>query len=56
MSKAEKAEKAAKAQSLNPYSTGRYSMSGADVEYTAFEGSLNPYSTGRYSMRCFIFL
>jgi len=40
-------------ESLNPYSTGRYSMSGIlSGERLAFY-RLNPYSTGRYSMSDF---
>jgi len=37
---------------LNPYSTGRYSMSLNTLrEYLRQLEGLNPYSTGRYSMR-----
>ncbi len=38
--------------SLNPYSTGRYSMRDV-INELSFIGKtcLNPYSTGRYSMR-----
>ena len=36
---------------LNPYSTGRYSMSYRFKGCVPRQKSLNPYSTGRYSMR-----
>ena len=37
---------------LNPYSTGRYSMSIHNTnDCIGFISCLNPYSTGRYSMR-----
>ena len=38
---------------LNPYSTGRYSMSNKGEMVNNSNSSLNPYSTGRYSMRDF---
>jgi len=42
-------------QGLNPYSTGRYSMSAAKInEVLDAAISLNPYSTGRYSMSAII--
>ncbi len=37
--------------SLNPYSTGRYSMRYRETAAIRYIPSLNPYSTGRYSMR-----
>ena len=39
--------------SLNPYSTGRYSMRAGDYVKSANGTRLNPYSTGRYSMSWF---
>ena len=36
---------------LNPYSTGRYSVSMDYVNNYISIDSLNPYSTGRYSVR-----
>jgi len=44
--------KAPRVSGLNPYSTGRYSMSKLlTLEKDGESDSLNPYSTGRYSMR-----
>ena len=37
--------------SLNPYSTGRYSVSRLRLASSAKKRCLNPYSTGRYSVR-----
>ena len=37
--------------SLNPYSTGRYSLSNKKDFIENYWKSLNPYSTGRYSLR-----
>ena len=39
-----------KKESLNPYSIGRYSMSGYTPLNSDGTPSLNPYSIGRYSM------
>ena len=36
--------------SLNPYSTGRYSVRESEKPIFCIVPSLNPYSTGRYSV------
>ncbi len=40
-----------KIKSLNPYSTGRYSVSNVMKTLVIVLLGLNPYSTGRYSVR-----